>query len=108
MKEFRRPSRALAVCALAVAGLVAPACVEAPPPGTIYAAYAPPVAEVEVVGTAPGPDFVWIAGHHVWRENAYHWEAGRWERRPHADAHWIAGSWKHHHDGWYWRNGYWK
>jgi hypothetical protein len=34
------------------------ACTEGPPPGAVYVNTPPPVAEVEVVGTAPGPDFV--------------------------------------------------
>ena len=64
---------------------------------------------VEVAGAAPGPDFVWIGGHHVWHNNAYAWDPGRYERRPHANAVWVSGSWKHHAShGWYWTDGRWK
>jgi hypothetical protein len=64
--------------------------------------------QVEVVGTAPGPDFVWIRGYHVWNGNAYHWQSGRWERRPHSNASWVDGKWNHTSKGWYWRDGHWK
>jgi hypothetical protein len=94
--------------ALAFAALSLPACVVGPPPGTVYASYAPPAAEIEVAGVAPGPDFVWIAGHHTWSGTAYVWSPGRYERRPHANARWVGGAWVHHSRGWYWREGRWK
>jgi hypothetical protein len=93
---------------VAFAGAVAVGCVAGPPPGTVYASFAPPVAQVEVVGVAPAAGYVWVAGHHVWHDSAYHWQGGRWVEPPHAHAQWVAGSWNHHTNGWYWHDGHWK
>ena len=104
------PGPCLAAAALAFAGafVSGSACVVAPPAGVVYADVAPPVAEVEVIGTAPAPGYVWVAGHHVWHEHAYHWEAGRWVEPPHPNARWVGGSWNHHEKGWYWADGHWR
>jgi hypothetical protein len=92
---------------VAMLALLAPACATAPPPDAVFVPAGPPVAVVETVGVAPGPDFVWIRGHHRWTGSAYAWDAGRWERRPHAGAVWHDGQWVHHSKGWYWREGHW-
>ena len=94
--------------AIAFAALLPAACVVGPPAGTVYASYAPPVAEVEVTGVAPGPDYVWVAGHHAWHGSAYVWAPGRYERAPHQGARWVNGNWQHHSKGWYWTDGHWK
>jgi hypothetical protein len=95
--------------AAAAAGLLLmTACPPPPPPGVVYVRAAPPAAQIEVVGTAPGPDFLWVRGYHRWDGAAYVWVPGRWERRPHAGAVWVDGHWSHHHNGWYWRDGYWR
>jgi hypothetical protein len=97
------------VAALGLSAMLLSGCVEAPPPGTAYASMAPPPAEVDVaVGVAPGPDYIWIGGHHVWRGDAYAWQAGTWGRRPHPNAVWVPGVWSHHRLGWYWRDGHWR
>ena len=83
-------------------------CVVEPAPGTVYASFAPPAAEVEVVGVAPGPDYVWVPGHYVWRGGNYVWEPGRYEKAPHRGARWVRGTWRHHERGWYWTDGHWK
>jgi hypothetical protein len=88
--------------------LVLGACVAGPPPGVVYASYAPPAAQVEVVGVSPGADYVWIPGYHAWRNNAYVWVPGRYERAPHAGARWERGAWRHHQKGWYWVDGHWR
>lgn len=103
----RRSLRMCFPAAVAFAALL-PACVVGPPPGTVYASIAPPHAEVEVTGVAPGPDFVWVSGHHVWRGGNYAWEPGRYERAPHHGARWVSGTWRHHERGWYWTDGRWK
>ena len=97
------------VGAVGLSSVLLPGCVEAPPPGTVYASYAPPAGEVDVaVGVAPGPDYIWNGGHHVWRGSAYAWQAGSWQRRPHPKATWVPGAWRHHRNGWYWRDGRWR
>jgi YXWGXW repeat-containing protein len=100
-------NRFLAPIILAGAVLVG-ACATAPPPDVIYVPGAPPPVQVEVMGTAPGPDFIWIHGYHRWNGNGYVWQSGRWERRPHAKAVWVDGKWNHTSKGWYWRDGHWK
>jgi hypothetical protein len=84
------------------------ACLPPPPRGVVYVRAAPPGARVEVIGTAPGPDYIWIRGYHRWDGAAYVWAPGRWERRPHVRAKWVEGRWVHHRNGWYWVDGHWK
>jgi hypothetical protein len=89
--------------------LLLAACVAPPPPpGAVFVQNAPPAARVEVVGTAPGPNFVWIGGYYRYDGGHYAWAPGRWERGPHANAAWVNGEWVHHSKGWYWREGHWR
>lgn len=97
----------LAAIILAGAGVLG-ACVTAPPPNALFVPGPPPAVQAEFIGPAPGPDFVWIRGYHVWNGHGYHWQAGRWERRPRAHATWVDGKWNHTSKGWYWRDGHWK
>ncbi len=84
------------------------ACVPPPPPGAVFVRVAPPRARVEVIGVAPGPGYVWIAGYHAWRGGAYVWVPGRWERPPEPRYHrWVPGHWREHRNGWYWVEGHW-
>ncbi|MGE5277482.1 MAG: hypothetical protein ACM3SU_10845 [Acidobacteriota bacterium] len=78
------------------------------PPDAVFVHVAPPGSPVEVIGVAPGPDYVWIRGHHRWSGSAYVWVPGHWAARPRHGAVWIDGHWAHHHKGWYWRDGHWK
>ena len=88
--------------------LLMTACPPPPPRGVVYVREAPPREQVEVIGTAPSPEFVWIAGHHTWTGGVYVWSPGHWERRPHARARWVRGHWRHGNGGWYWVEGHWK
>jgi hypothetical protein len=45
-----------------------------------YAPVAPPPVRVETYAYAPGPGYVWINGYWGYRNNAYAWNPGRWER----------------------------
>lgn len=99
-KKFLRTFLSVAAAA-AIPVLVACASYE-------YASYEPPAEQVEVYGVAPGPDFVWIGGHHVWHSGAYHWEKGRWEKPPHAGARWERGRWEHTSRGWRYTDGRWR
>ncbi|MEO8430850.1 MAG: hypothetical protein ABI592_05015 [Acidobacteriota bacterium] len=83
-------------------------CVETLPPDVAYVGAAPPTAVVEVAGTAPEADMIWIRGYHRWDGHAYGWNAGRWEARPRANARWEDGRWVHSRRGWYWRDGRWR
>jgi len=73
-----------------------------------YATYGPPADEVEVYGVAPGPDFIWVGGHHVWTGRGYTWHKGNWSKPPRAGAHWEKGTWEQTNHGWHYRDGSWK
>lgn len=77
--------------------------------GSGYVRFEPPVAQVEVVGVAPGPEFVWIPGAHRWVGTSFVWVPGRWERRPARAVRWEPGRWEHHGSrGWRWHEGRWR
>jgi WXXGXW repeat (2 copies) len=95
------------VPAAVLAGLLF-SCACGPPPGAIFAPVPPPPPRVEVMGVIPGPGYIWIGGHWGWFEGRYTWSAGRWERRPRAEAAGRPGHWRHSSHGWYWKEGRWK
>jgi|GEM_PF-645002 hypothetical protein len=68
---------------------------------------APLRAEGEQVTVAPGPGYVWIAGH--WSNSAQRWVwlAGHWELPPSPSAMWVAGHWAQSNGGWVWVNDTW-
>ncbi len=74
----------------------------------VYAPLPPPPPQVEVVGVAPGPRHIWIAGYHRWDRGAYVWVPGHWVVRPRARGHWVPGRWAKHRRGWYWIDGRWR
>jgi hypothetical protein len=83
-----------ALCGVPLVGCYAEAR-PVPADETVYEAEPPPppVAEVEVVPAAPGPEFFWVPGYHRWNGRQYVWIRGRYERRPHARAHWVPSHW---------------
>ena len=94
--------------AVVFTGTILTACVTAPPRGSAFVRVRPPAVLVEVRGTAPAPDHVWIPGYHAWRGSEYTWVPGHWDRAPRPHAVWVSGTWKQHRDGWYWVDGRWK
>lgn len=80
---------------------VAPAAV------ILVAPYAPPVAPVEVISYAPGPGYVWVGGHYVWR-GRWVWVPGYWGRPPYGYAVWVPGHWDRRPGGWIWVEGRWR
>ena len=89
-------------------GSILTGCATTPPRGTVYVRTRPPVAMVEVRGSAPDPDHVWIPGYHAWRGSDYVWVPGHWDRGPRPRAVWVNGQWKQNRYGWYWVTGHWK
>lgn len=67
----------------------------------------PPRAEGERVTVAPGPGYVWIAGHWTNSAQRWVWLAGRWELPPSPSAAWVAGHWAQGATGWIWVNDMW-
>jgi len=96
---------------LATAAVVAVgACVPLAPPGVLFisAQFGPPPPRVEVIGYAPGPEFVWVRGFWTWDGATYLWVPGRWDRRPYPQAVWVPDRWRRHSQGWYREPGHWK
>jgi hypothetical protein len=61
----------------------------------------------EVVTPAPGPGYVWMAGHWNNVANRWVWAAGHWEMPPSPSASWVAGHWVQGSSGWNWVDGAW-
>jgi hypothetical protein len=77
------------------------------PPKQTPITEAPPPPQVEVVGTAPNPDYVWIPGRWEWQDG-WTWMSGFWATAPHPQAEWIPGRWVKKRRGWIWIRGYWR
>jgi hypothetical protein len=69
-----------------------------------YPVEAPPPPPREVV--APRAGFVWISGHHEWRNGRYFWIGGVWEREQ-PGRRWQAGRWERQGDRYVWFPGAW-
>ncbi len=76
----------------------------APPP--VIVREAPPRRVVEVVSTAPGSGYVWVAGHHSWRDGQWVWVPGEWAMPPQAGAVWVDGRWDEPTRAW--TEGHWE
>ena len=75
--------------------------------GEVIVTATPPPPQVEVVGMAPGPEFVWVPGCWEWHGH-WVWAGGRWAVGPHPHAHWIPGRWARRGHGHVWIHGYWR
>lgn len=70
-----------------------------------YPISAPPVARYQTPAARVG--FVWISGRHQWRNGAYVWTVGRWEKAR-AQKVWVRGSWKMQNGRYVWQAGVWQ
>jgi hypothetical protein len=68
----------------------------------------PPPVRVGIVGVAPGPSYVWVAGYQRWNGNGYVWVAGRWVRPPRAGVIWVQPRYVHSGSTWVFHKGYWR
>jgi hypothetical protein len=68
---------------------------------------APPPPRVEVVGVAPTPGYVWLAGYWNWVGDRHEWVAGHWAP-PRPGHHWVAHQWVRQGDGWRMKPGHWE
>ena len=93
------------VGAVSLAALLS--CSSSPPPGTVYAQRGPPPDRVEVIETAPGPNYAYTRGYWVWTGNDYTWTPGRWVVVERGYNRWVPGHWNHNRFGWYWVDGHW-
>jgi hypothetical protein len=79
-----------------------------PPTTPVVVTEAPPPPHVEVVRSAPGPQYVWIPGYWEWKDR-WSWVNGHWVVSPYANAAWIPGRWiRRANGGWSWVRGYWR
>jgi hypothetical protein len=83
------------------------AAVQQPPEVVdVLAPMAPPPPRVEVITTAPGADFFWVAGVWRWEGGRHVWVAGHWE--PHrAGQVWVPHHWVQAGGSWHLRGGFW-
>jgi hypothetical protein len=79
-----------------------------PRTGVVYVREAPPREIVEVIGPAPSPQHVWIAGHYDWRGDRYVWLPGRYEVVREGYRRWEPGHWEHDRNGYFWIEGRWR
>ena len=99
--------------ALVVAGVLTftvGGCIIAPAPRPYYAqpvVVEPPPPQVEVVGVAPYPGYVWLGGYWNWVGNRHVWVAGHWEA-PRPGHVWVAHRWVHEGRGWRLEPGRWE
>ena len=97
----------LALAAFAPLTALSGCVVRAYPAGEVVVDEGPPPVREEIVGVAPGPDFIWIGGR-WWRDHdRWAWEGGRWGSRPHAGAVWVGGRWDHRGGRYVWHEGRW-
>jgi hypothetical protein len=78
-------------------------------PAPVLVVGEPPAPRVEVIGTAPGPDYFWIAGHWNWEGGRWVWLNGRYDRHPHyhPGASWEQGRWERRGGNSVWVEGRW-
>jgi len=70
---------------------------------------APPAPQSTVViGTRPGPGYVWTGGYWAWRGGRYVWVAGRWVKPPRAGVVWVAPHYVYRAGGYVFVGGVWR
>ena len=84
------------------------ACAPSRRPGAVYVVREPPAERVEVIGAAPGREYVHLRGHYVVDRGEYLWVPGRWERIPRGRRSFVEGHWARAREGWYWVDGHWR
>jgi hypothetical protein len=68
---------------------------------------APPPPQVEVVGVAPYPGYVWLGGYWGWVGGRYAWVGGRWAA-PRPGYRWYPHRWEPVSGGWRHYPGHWE
>jgi hypothetical protein len=108
-RQLVSPARAVALV-LATAALGA--CVVQPVgyrpayAGGAYVTVAPPPPQVEVVGVAPVPGYIWIGGYWGWNGGRHEWVPGRWEA-PRPGYRYEPHHWEREGGGWRLHEGHW-
>jgi WXXGXW repeat (2 copies) len=89
-----------------VSGLLA-GCIVAEPP-VVAAPPPPPAVQVEAPPASPGPAYVWVPGHWVWRRRGYVWAPGFWAVPAAPGYVWAPGHWAPRGGGFVWIEGRWR
>jgi hypothetical protein len=76
--------------------------------GAYYVRSGPPAPRYAIIGSAPGPGYVWTNGYWDWRGRNWVWVDGRWLRPPRSRAVWVGPEWRREGNGWRFRRGYWR
>jgi len=77
--------------------------------GPAYVVREPPPPRAAVVGTAPGPGYIWAEGYWNWQGGAWVWRPGRWLLAPRPGAVWIPAHWVRGRWGrWVFVRGHWR
>jgi hypothetical protein len=75
---------------------------------TVIRVAPPPPVRVGVIGTAPGPGYVWVGGYQQWNGTRYVWIGGKWVRPPRTGLIWVSPRWIQSGGGWVFYKGYWR
>ena len=100
----------VAAAVLALASVTLAGCVVAPAPGYYDGGpvmVAPPAPQVEVVGVAPAPGYVWVGGYWNWVGGRHVWVPGRWDVPPRGYHTWVAHRWVPYRGGYRLQRGHW-
>lgn len=99
-----------ASCAVEVGGPAEPAAYYEADGSVVYVREAPPPPRgEEIVGVAPGPDYVWVGGYWEHHATGWTWVPGRWVLRPKPGVVWVPGYWERRHPrGHVWVPGRWR
>ena len=68
----------------------------------------PPEPRIEVYGTPPHAEAVWISGNWRYKGEEWVWIPGHWSRPPRPHAVWIPAYWEPRGGGWIWIPGHWE
>ena len=99
------------VAALLASFTLSGCVVEARPARVVYegpvVAVAPPAPQVEVVGVAPTPGYVWFGGYWGWVGGRHVWVNGHWGPGR-AGYRWVPHHWVATGGGWRMAPGHWE
>jgi len=85
---------------------LAAACSTNPPPERVYVIDRPPPVRAELIPVAPGPRYIWVAGHWQRVGAGWAWAGGRYMVPPARYRGWAPGAWHHGRRGWYYVDGH--
>jgi hypothetical protein len=98
------------LAAIVLASVTLTGCVVSARPayyGGAVVTVAPPAPQVEVVGVAPAPGYVWFGGYWNWVGGRHVWVPGGWHPgRP--GYHWVAHRWEPYRGGYRLAQGHWE